>query len=238
MNGPAVPGAHYAARSTGWGAEGVKPSTSRFSIFFCGAFPFIQPSHQEQWHEGGRRNNWPRPGCKEARQVGGQVKTQNCTNLNLSFHPLPENEDFCLSWWGPLERSPMWKIHIIIIILIPLQRCRGEWEVGPPQANHSSKAHRTLVGREANQAKKTAESWQRKGIKDLPSLLSQIQLSSDKNPIPWEPPELHPPGTSTAQQCDQQGEQLPPPDRAWSALALLEGASNASHGLVATVLLC
>lgn len=41
---PQFRGAHYAVRSIWWGAEGVKTSTSGFSIFFCEAFPFIQPS--------------------------------------------------------------------------------------------------------------------------------------------------------------------------------------------------
>lgn len=37
-------GAHYAARPIWWCAEGVKTITSGFSIFFCEALPFIQPS--------------------------------------------------------------------------------------------------------------------------------------------------------------------------------------------------
>lgn len=77
----------------------------------------------------------------------------------------------------------MCKIHIIIFI-IPLQRSRVGWEVGLPQANHGSEAHRILTDKETNEAKKTAKSWPRKDIKELPSLLTQILLSLDKNPIP------------------------------------------------------
>lgn len=75
--------------------------------------------------------------------------------------------------------------------------------MGPPQANHGSEAHRIFMGRETNEAKETAKSWQRKDIKDLPSLLSQILLSLDKTPshesphsAPAEEPAVHTSGSS------------------------------------------
>lgn len=111
----------------------------------------------------------------------------------------------------------------------PTGRPEGGWEVGPPKQTTALR-HRTLTGRETNRAKETAKSWHRKDIKDLPSLLSQILLSLDKNPIPREPPELHPAEEPALHTSVSTRRAAPYPRSGLKGSGTSIGVSNASRG--------
>lgn len=171
---PKFRGAHYAARSIWWCAGGVKSITSGFSIFFCEALPFIQPSWKAIRSSGIRvveettglpmAARWHGRSLQPGAQRQG--KTQNCTDVTTT-----SVSTLCLKIRAsPFTGGNLWSDHQCrrYLQIIPLQKSGWGWELGAAQANSRSKAHRILMGWEPFTQNKPQNPRRGKTLKTFP----------------------------------------------------------------------